>query len=225
MNDRSGGTERGRRMRRPGVTVTGSGSAAATVDQVTVTLGIAVVRADAGEAFQAAAQTAIRVLAILADDGADSRSVRTADLTLGPQTQWRDDREILVGYQAGQRLIVQLTGLAGIERLLTDVAVGGGEGVRIENLSLTPSNPEVALRKARAAAYADALGKATQLAELAGRRLGLLSWIDERADNGIVRSVALGALPSASAKMPIATGDALVGAAVTARWTFADEPG
>lgn len=219
-------TQIARRAWRDGVTVTGSGSAPAAVDQVTVTFGIAVVRADAGEAFHAAANSATRVLAILADDGVDSRSVRTADLTLGPKTEWRDNQEVLLGYQAGQRLVVQLTGLAGVERMLTDVAVRGGEGVRIDNVALTPSHPSFALRDARAAAFADALAKASQLAELAGKMLGDLQWMDERHDDGpggptdwtATRAVALGA------SMPIAGGEARVVASLTAHWKFAGEP-
>jgi len=218
--------ESARRARRDGITVTGSGSAAAAVDQVIASFGISVVRADAGEAFQEAANSATRVLAILADDGVDSRSVRTADLTLGPKLEWRDNQEVLTGYQAGQRLVVQLTGLAGVERMLTDVAVRGGEGVRIDNVALTPSDPSFALRDARAAAFSDALAKASQLAELAGKLLGDLIWLDERHDNpgsgplDFKVSRALSSAPS----MPIASGDAEVFASVTAHWKFAGEP-
>ena len=216
--------ERQRGQRRTGITVTGNGSAAAAVDQVTVSLGIAVIRPDAGRAFTAAAHTATRVLAILADDGADSRSVRTADLSLGPQTEWQENHEVLIGYQAGQRLIVQLTGLAGLERMLSDVAVQGGEGVRIDSVTLTPSDPAAALAEARAAAYADALAKATQLAALAGRRLGEIGWIDERPD-GRIHLENWGAPLSAGrqlAKMPVATGDTIVSSSVTAHWSFAE---
>ena len=151
-----------------GITVTGTGGAPAAVDRVTVTLGITVIRPDAGAAFQAAAVTATRVLAILADDGADARAVRTADLTMGPVSEWRDNRDVLTGYSAGQRLIVVLPGLAGLERLLTDVAMGGGEGVRIDSVSLTASDLEAARVRAREVAFADALARATQLTELAG---------------------------------------------------------
>ncbi len=216
--------ESARRAWRDGVTVTGSGSAAAAVDQVTVTFGITVLRTDAGEAFQAAANSATRVLAILADDGVDSRSVRTADLTLGPKLEWRDNQEVLVGYQAGQRLVVQLTGLAGVERMLTDVAMRGGDGVRIDNMALTPSDPSFALRDARAAAFSDALAKASQLAELGGRMLGDLLWLDERHDSGAGGPVPFAKSVALSAPMPIATGDAQVVASVTAHWKFAGEP-
>jgi uncharacterized protein len=214
-----------RRAWRDGVTVTGSGSAAATVDQVMVTFGITVVRAEPGDAFQAAANSATRVLAILADDGVDSRSVRTADLTLGPKVDWRDNQEVLLGYQAGQRLVVQLTGLAGMERMLTDVAVGGGEGVRIDSMSLTPSDPSFALRDARAAAFSDALAKASQLAQLGGRMLGDLLWLDERHDAAGGPSYIAASQPLSMGKsMPIAAGDAQVFASVTAHWKFAGEP-
>jgi uncharacterized protein YggE len=209
---------------RTGITVTGSGAAVVPVDRVTVMLGISVIRPDAGAAFQAAAVTATRVLAILADDGADARSVRTADLTMGPVSEWRDNREVLTGYSAGQRLIVVLPGLAGLERLLTDVAMGGGEGVRIENLSLTASDVGAAQARARDIAFADALARAGQLAELAGRRLGALHWLEERpeAGSGPHRMFGGAAPMAAAAKMPVATGDSEVAVTVTACWAFAD---
>ena len=209
---------------RTGITVTGAGSAAAAVDRVVVTLGITVIRPDAGAAFQAAAVTATRVLAILADDGADARSVRTADLTMGPVSEWRDNRDVLTGYSAGQRLIVVLPGLAGLERLLTDVAMGGGEGVRIDSVALTASDIEAARARAREVAFADALARATQLAELAGRRLGEISWLEERSDSGggAPRMAARAAPMAAAAKMPVAAGDTEVAVSVTACWALAD---
>ena len=101
-----------------------------------------------------------RLLAILADGGVDSRSVRTSDLTLGPRIEYNNGRQQVLGYQAGQRLTVNRDGLHGIERLLTDVASLGGEGVRIDGVSLTPGHPEEAMKLARDAAFADATAKA-----------------------------------------------------------------
>lgn len=214
----------GNALVRSGITVTGFGAAAAAVDRVTVTLGLTLFRPDAGAAFQAAAATSTRVLAILADGGADARSVRTVDLTMGPVSEWRDNREVLTGYSAGQRLIVVLPGLAGLERLLTDVAMGGGEGVRMENVTLTASNPRAALDGARQDAFADALARATQLAELAGRRLGALTWLEERPDldAGPRQGITASARVPAAAKMPVAMGDSQVALSVTGCWAFAD---
>jgi hypothetical protein len=163
------------------------------------------------------------LLAVLADDGVDARSVRSSDLTQGPRIDFNGNRQQVVGYQAGQRLTVVRDGLHGIEQMLTDVARLGGEGVRIDGVSLTPGHPQDALTQAREAAFADATAKAEQLTVLAGRALGRVVWIDERPTDGGPRPVGLGFARMASAEvMPVATGDAEVGVAITVHREFAD---
>jgi len=209
------------RKRRPaGITVIGSGTAAAPVDQVSISLGVEVVRAAPGEAFTAAAGTATRLLSILADGGVSSRSVRTSDLTLGPRTEYQNGRQLLLGYQAGQRLTVLLEGLHGIEGLLTDVATLGGEGVRIDGVTLTAGHPQEAMAAAREAAFADATEKARQLATLAGRPLGEVQWIDERPSGGGPRPM-MAMRAAAAEAMPVATGDTQLTTEVTVHWLFA----
>ena len=207
------------RFRPAGITVVGSGAAAAAVDQVSIALGVEVVRAQPGDAFTAAASTANRVLSILADGGVSSRSVRTSDLTLGPKTDYQNGRQLLLGYQAGQRLTVLLEGLHGIERLLTDVATLGGEGVRIDGVTLTAGHPQEALAAARKAAFTDATVKAQHFAALADRPLGEVQWIDERPTGGGPRPI-MAMRAAAPEAMPVATGDAQVTAEITVRWLF-----
>ncbi len=203
-----------------GITVTGSGSASAVVDQVSISLAVEVIRAEPGDAFSTASRTATRLLAALADDGVDARAVRTSDLTLGPRVEYLDGRQQVQGYAAGQRLTVLRDGLGGIERLLTDVASLVGEGARIEGVSLIPAHPQAALTLAREAAFADALARAEQLAELTGRALGRVVWIDETGQGGT--AVPMMAKAALSVSMPVAAGDAQVGVTVTAHWEFAD---
>jgi uncharacterized protein len=203
------------------VTVIGSGTASATVDRVTISLGVEAVRAEPGAAFAQASVTATRLLSVLSDGGVDSRSVRTSDLTLGPRVEYANGRQQLLGYQAGQRLTVVLEGLAGIERLLTDIASLGGEGVRIDGVALTPGHPEEALARARAAAFTDATAKAEQFAGLAGRQLGRVRWIDERPTGAGPRPMMARAAMAADS-MPVATGDTELGVDVTVHWEFAD---
>lgn len=204
-----------------GITVVGRGSASAVVDRVTIVLGVEVVRAEPGDAWAVASGTATRLLALLADDGVDSRSVRTSDLTLGPRVEFMGKRQQVVGYQAGQRLTVSRDGLHGIERLLTDVASLGGEGVRIDAVTLTPGHPQEALAQARELAFADATAKAQQLATLAGRQLGRVLWMDERPT--LVGPQPMLAMRSVAAEsMPVATGDADVGVELTVHRDFTD---
>jgi uncharacterized protein YggE len=203
----------------PGVTVIGHGTANAVVDRVSISLAVEVVRAEPGDAWVVASATATRLLAALADDGVDSRSVRTSDLTLGPRLEYAGNRQQVVGYQAGQRLTVVREGLHGIERLLADIAALGGEGVRIDAVSLTPGHPQEALARARQAAFQDADAKAEQLAALAGRQLGRVLWIDERPSVGAPRPM-MAMRAAADESMPVATGDAEVGVEVTVHREF-----
>ncbi len=211
-----------RRREREGIVVSGHGQAAAAVDQVTVTIAVVQLRADAGQAFRAAAESVTRVLAVLADDGADARAVRTTDLTLGPRTAYPDGVERLVGYEATQRLSVRLDDLGRVERMLSDVAGLDGGAVRIEGLALTPSDPAGALRQARDAAVADARDRADQLARLLGRGVGRVLWVEDRVGGGASPARPLAySRSSLGADMPVAAGDATVSVEVTVAWAFA----
>lgn len=211
------------RDNREGVSVVGTGRAAAAVDQVGVTLGVEILRPDAGEAFRTAAGTVTRLLTILADNGVDARSVRTADLSLGPRTDYRDGHEVLLGYQAGQRLLLQLDGLGQVEQILSEVVAKGGPGVRIDQVTLTAGDPQDALTAARAAAFADATARAEQYAVLAGRTLGAVQRISEIEHGGsIPLSAAMGFARSAAAdSMPVAGGDTEVSVSVQVNWALA----
>jgi len=208
-----------------GITVTGTGRAAAAVDRVGIDVGVQVLRPDAGEAFRTAAVTVTNLLSVLADNGVDARSVRTAELSLGPRTDYRGSQEVLLGYQASQRLSVQLEDLGGLERILSDVVTRGGVGVRIDGVSLTAGDPQASLRQARDAAFADATAKAEHYTGLAGRTLGAVQRISEPEFAG---SVSLGAFSRSSKdasanRMPVALGDTEVTASVQVRWSFADQ--
>ncbi len=206
--------------RRAGITVIGSGHAPAAVDQVTISLGVEIIRDAPGEAFLAAADTASRVLTVLADAGVSARSVRTSDLSLGPRTEYQNGRQVLLGYAAGQRLTVLLEGLEGIDVLLTRVATLGGEGVRIDGVALTAGHPENAEAIARKAAFTDATAKAHHLAALSGRALGAVDRIDERPAGGVPRPMM--AMRAATAEaMPVATGDAQITVELLVHFAFA----
>lgn len=199
--------------------------ASTPVDRVTIHLAVEIIRPDAGEAFRLAGDSVTRLLAVLADDGVDSRQVRTLDLSLGPRTEWTDNREVLIGYQAHQRIVVRLDGLAGVERILTDVA-RGGQGIRIESVTLTAEAAESAEEQARERAFADAWNKAAHYARLAAKTLGDVEWVHEGREHGgpgpMAKGFARAAALSGSADMAVAGGDTDVTAWVTVRWNFAD---
>ncbi len=203
------------------VTVTGAGAASAPADQVVVHLSVVERAPQAAPAFEAAAATATRVLAVLADDGVDARFVRTTDLTLGPRT---DGRDVLLGYDATQRLVVRMAGLSQLPRVLTDLALQVEGGVRIDRIELSAADTEQARREARDAAYADARQAAEQLAGLAGRSLGPVRELLEVPAGGpapvfrVARSVG----GAGGARMPIADGDTTVTVGLRVSWQLVD---
>ena len=207
-----------------GITVTGTGTATTPVDHVTITLGVGVRRADPGDAFRVAALTATTLLALLADHGVDSRSVRTSNLSLGPEWDYRDGQQHLTGYTARQEFTVAVEGLAGVDRMLTDVATRAGEGVTIDGISLSAVDPSTALALARRDAFSDAAARATQLASLADRVLGRVEWIDEAGAFGgpQPRSMRLMSAGADAAAMPIAGGDTSVSVSLVVHFSFAD---
>lgn len=207
-----------------GITVSATAVVAAPVDRIVIDLGVETLRPDAGEAFRSTATAVERVLSILADNGVDSRSVRTRDLSFGPRTNWQADREVLLGYAATQQLLATLTDLGSVERILSQVAAHGGAGVRINSVELTAAEPEQALSEAREAAVAQALSKAHHFASLTSRSLGALQWLTEGAGTASPRSTtAAFALRSAEdTAMPVAAGDRDIAVTVTACWAFAD---
>jgi uncharacterized protein YggE len=212
------------RANRSGITVIGTGTASSPVDQVTITLGVEVQRTDPGDAFRVVAGTATALLALLADHGVDSRSVRTSNLTLVPEWDYRDGRNHRIGYQARQDFVVTVEGLAGVDRMLTDVANRAGEGVTIGGISLLSAEPAAAMARARAAAFADASGRAEQLAALAGRTLGPVEWVDEGGPVGgpEPRMYRTAAVSAGAAPMPIAAGDTPVTVTLVVHYSLAD---
>lgn len=203
------------------VTVTGVGAVAVAADRVRIALGVQVLRPDAGEAFATASRTVADLLAVLADNGVPARSVRTQDLTFGPQTQWEGSREVMLGYQASQRLVVTLDALATVERVLSQVVARSGPGIRVDEVSLISHDTDAASTAARERAMADARAHAEHWAALSGRSLGRVLRIDETAGalQPSGRAFAKRAAPAAAdAGMPVAGGDTELSVTVTVRW-------
>jgi uncharacterized protein YggE len=188
------------------ITVIGRGAVQAPVDRVELSVGVEIDRPEPGAAFQVAAASVSAVLGVLADAGVDSRHVRTTDLRLGPRTNYQDGREVVLGYVSGQRLTAVTEGLAGVPRLLGDLAMTGIEGVRFDGISFSTGDTAGYLAQARELAMADARRKAGDYARLAGRELGPVVSISEAPRGG--GAIPLGArMKAMAADMAVAPGE------------------
>jgi uncharacterized protein YggE len=150
------------------ITVSGSGSVAASPDVAEVRLGVRITRPTVREATASAAETMAAILDAVRAAGADSPDIRTTALSLEPH--YEHDRTAgkpsLAGYQATN--LVTLT-VRDLEQLgpVVDGALGAG-ATSLDGLSLRIADPAPLEAAARQAAVADARARAEILAAAAG---------------------------------------------------------
>ena len=207
-----------RRAPRGGVTVTGAGEAEAVPDTAIADLGAEARGVDAERALAEAGSCLDRMRAVLRDAGVDDLSMRTTQ-----SSTWTD------GSATGSTRVVARLGL---QVTLRDVAVAGdvvgaavsagGEPARMDGIRLEISDPTEPRARAREAAWADAVARATQWATLAGRRLGEVQWVTEGgADAAPLRMGRVMGVAKAIS-VPVEAGQQTVSADVTVRWAWAD---
>ncbi|GAA2270711.1 hypothetical protein GCM10010149_10150 [Nonomuraea roseoviolacea subsp. roseoviolacea] len=161
------------------LTVVGQGTVQAPPDVMRLSVGVDVRRDRASSAFSAAKAARARLAAAVQGAGISVNDMRTENLTLG--AEYKDGPQV-VGYRAAQGVEVILRDMSRADAVIDAVAAVGDE-VQINGISFEVSKAEALLARARAAAYRDALGKARQLAALAGRHVGRVVKIDEQSDS------------------------------------------
>jgi uncharacterized protein YggE len=205
---------------RGGVTVTGFGEAEAVPDRATASLGAEARGLDAERALAAAGECIERMRAALRESGVDDRSMRTTH-----SSTWTDSSA-----GGSSRVVARL----GLQVTLRDVAVAGdvvgaavvagGEPARMDGISLEISDPTQPRARARDAAWADAVSRASQWAALAGRRLGEVQWVTEGGADAVPMLMRGMAGAAKAMSVPVEAGQQTVSADVTVRWAWADAP-
>lgn len=205
--------------RRRGVTVAGSASVHVVPDVVTAVLGAHVRASDVQDALARAEEALGALRASLLADGVAEPDLRTEATNV-----WREDARAeggapVVTVRLTLRAVVRDVGGAGgvVHRALA----AAGEAAQLDSLTFGVTDPGAAAAQARDAAFADAQGRAAQLARLAGRSLGAVVEVED-VDGGppTPRPLARGAVAMA-ATLPVDAGDQLVQATVRVRWSWA----
>ncbi|MEV5972341.1 SIMPL domain-containing protein [Streptomyces sp. NPDC051921] len=190
------------------VTVTGSGSASAAPDLAVLSVGVEATRKTAKEAMTAQKTAAQALLDALDAQGIEDRDIRTESLSLSPvYTQTREGESKVTGYQAGQSFSAKVRDIDRAGQVVGAVSDATGDAGRINGVTFDVSDPTSLRARARTAAHHNAQDKATQYAELSGRKLGRLISLTE----GESVRPAPGTAPSAPADgggdLPLAPGE------------------
>jgi uncharacterized protein YggE len=203
----------------PGVTVVGSGSAAAAPDVLVLQLGAEVRHPNVSAALGQAGAALSAMVARLRAAGVPDADLRTSGASLWSQT---DEHGRLTGHVANQQLTAKLRNLAAAGDLVVEVVAAGGEAARLHGLSFAVDDDTALRAQARERAFADALAKAEQYAALAGRPLGQVRRVGEESGQHRPMSAVRFAAVETMAAMPVEPGSQEIAATVEVEWTFAD---
>lgn len=164
-----------------GIWVNGSGEVQAVPDIFNLSLGV-VAQDDAVEPARAAAAAAMDdVMAALDDLKIAEKDIQTQRFSIRQLTRWDNvkNESIVIGYEVSNILSVKVRDIDKAGEVIDDVVAAGGDLIRINSMGFAIDDDSQYRAEARAKAVADAIAKAEQLADLAGVRLGNLTYITE----------------------------------------------
>ncbi|MFE4837682.1 SIMPL domain-containing protein [Arthrobacter sp. NPDC056691] len=201
------------------VTVTGSGTAEAAPDLLTLSVGVECRRDSAGDAYAAAGEASAAVTGALRGRGVENRDIRTSGLNIRADVVWQEGRgQQITGYVASSMLSVRLRDPAAGAEVIAAAVEAGGNDVRLDGVQLGFADAAAGMTLARDAAWADALAAASQLAALAGARLGEV--VSVRQHPVPSAPVPVGGIQRAFAadSMTVEAGESGVSTSVTVEW-------
>jgi len=203
-----------------GIWVTGSGQATGPRDECVITVGSQAREPSAAAALAASSESLEAMREVLLHAGLPPSALATSAVSLNPVY---DDFPTVAGFSAEVRLTATTRDIAAVGQLLSAVVAAGGNAARVHEVSFRHGDASGLMAAARAAAWADARARATQLAELAGRELGDVLAIDETVarprPSGPMR-VAAAADSGVAGAMSLDAGEGGVVVTLTAGWSL-----
>ena len=154
---------------KPGITVTGIGTAGAPPDKCVLTLGAAAAARTVAEAMSSVSQKVEAVLAALAERGVAGPDVRTSELTIWPE-QDRDGSP--TGFRVRNIVRAEIADIARVGEVVAAATAAAGDMAEMQGITFQLIETGPVEAKARRLAWETARAKAEQLASLAGVRLG-----------------------------------------------------
>ena len=177
-----------------GISVTGSGKASAAPDLAVLSLGVESFAGAVAKARDQAAVAMDQVVRMLLASGIAEKDIQTRHFNISPrytsreitrclgdnQTDCFKDREqVIIGYRVTNQLSVQVRDLDVVGSLIDGVTAAGGDLIRFQGVNFSIEDTQALEIEARAAAVADLMAKATQIADLTGVSLGKPVFITE----------------------------------------------
>ena len=203
------------------IAVVGSGRATAAPDVVRVRLTATAVRPTLAVALADSEAAAARVRAALAQLGVPAGDATTQGLSVQAEQTWTEQEGSRVtGFRSDHELAITVRDLASIGRVLGEVLAAGGDDVRLGGVEFAIEDDTELQAAARTLAWWDAHGRASQLAGLAGRRLGAVQQITEQGGFSPGPVVPMRLMASAAKEVGVEPGTVGVEVSLSVQWTL-----
>ncbi|MGO4189862.1 SIMPL domain-containing protein [Pseudarthrobacter sp. TAF60_1] len=201
------------------ITVTGTGTAEAPPDLLTVSVGVECRRPSVGSAYADAGTASAAVSGAIRQHGVADADIRTSGLNVRPELVWREgEGQQVAGYVASSVVTVRVRRVAAASAVIAAVVDAGGDDVRLNGLELGFADESSVLGRAREAAWQDAAAAAGQFAALASARLGPVASVLEHPLSSGPVPVARLERAAATDAMGVEAGHASLSASVTVVW-------
>jgi len=164
-----------------GIWVSGRGTATATPDIATLSLGIEAQAVSVADAQSQAAVAMNNVNEALTDNGIAEKDIQTQYFSIRQVTKWDRDKEEedVTGYRVTNKVNAKIREIGNAGAIIDAAVTAGGDLIRIDSIYFSVDDPSAYYEEAREEAMTDAKTKAEQLAELAGAKLGKVTYISE----------------------------------------------
>ena len=164
-----------------GIWVTGRGEVMVSPDLVLLTAGVEARATTVAEARVQAADAMDRMIQVLDARGIESGDIQTRFFNISPEYRFNrvKEEQELVGYRVNNQVSVQIRDLGSVGVIIDELAVAGGDLVRIQGIRFTVEDTKELEIQARTKAVADLLAKAQQFADLTGVQLGKPVFLSE----------------------------------------------
>jgi uncharacterized protein len=173
-------------------------------------------------ALAASEEAARRVRAALTGLGVSPADAATVGLAVNAEQVWTEQHGSRVtGYRSDHELLVTLREMAAVGRVLGEALVAGGDDLRLSGVEFVVEDDAELRRLARADAWADALARAGQLAQLAGRALGPVLRISEEAGFTGMPKMRSQAFAASAVDVAVEPGSVNVDVTVSVQWALA----
>ncbi len=162
-----------------GIAVSGQGEVDRAPDMVDIDVGVSVLADTVEEATRTAADRARAVIAALSSSGVTEADISTIDFTIHPEYDYSGNEQRLTGYRVNNTVRARLRDVDRVGSIVDAVSASGGDHARVSGVRFGIADDTPMKTAARETAWNDAVAKATQLATLAGQRLGPATSITE----------------------------------------------